>query len=103
MRISALKAAAFIGLAAALSASFNTDVIAGDGSTKWRTGDAPSLRFDGSDGGFVSFNGYDTDNSLQFIAGPVLLNSFDISSAHSGRGSGVSQATTAGRAYVLTL
>jgi hypothetical protein len=82
---------------------FNVDIFPGDNFTEWRPGYSASGGYAGSDGGFVHFNLYSGSNTLQFKAGPVFLNGFDISSQYGGAGGGVSNADNNGRDYVLEL
>lgn len=83
--------------------NFNLDVISGDSGTQWNFGYSATSRYEGSDGGFVSFNDYSNANSLQFLGGPVYLNGFDISSQWAYGGGGVIDADTNGRDYTLEL
>ncbi|HLL12361.1 MAG TPA: PEP-CTERM sorting domain-containing protein [Rubrivivax sp.] len=87
----------------ALNSNFTTDVFAGDTGTQFQQGYAAQNGFAGSDGNFVHFNMFDTANSLRFKSGPVLLNSFTISSQYGGGGAGVSNADNNGRDYTLEL
>jgi len=86
-----------------LTDNFLLDVIPGDHATTWRNGYGPEGGFPGSDGGFAHFADYAFAGSLQFRNGPVFLNSFEISSQHSGGGTGVSRAVEAGLDYHLRL
>lgn len=86
-----------------LTNNFNLDVVAGDSDTRWYEGYESRGGFPASDGGFVSFDQFFTSNSIQFKSGPVLLNSFDISSAYSDSGIGVNDAEAAANDYHLKL
>lgn len=86
-----------------LTANFDTDVFAGDSGTEHQSAYGSSGGFVASTGRFVHFNMYDTGNSLRFIAGPVFLNSFTISSQYAGGGQGAADADNNGRDYTLEL
>jgi hypothetical protein len=86
-----------------LTDNFNIDVVAGDFGTQWQSGYGSSGGYPASDGGFVLSNWYDSSNSIQFASGPVLLNSFDISSQYSSGGWGVFEAERAANDYHLKL
>ena len=86
-----------------LTSNFDSDVLQGDTFTAWRAGYDATTSYEGSDGGFVWFNGYHDSNSIQFKSGPVTLNSFEISSQWYGGGRGVIDATNAGDDYRLIL
>lgn len=86
-----------------LTDNFNLDVISGDNYTVWRSGYSAVDGFPGSDGGFVDFNDYRSSNSIAFKAGPVTLNSFDISSQYYAGGYGVVEAINAQLDYHLRL
>lgn len=87
----------------ALHSNFAIDPMAGDSGTEFRTGYGAQNGFAGSDGGFVHFNKFATGNSMRFKAGPVFLNSFTISSQHSGGGAGTPNADVNGRDFTLEL
>lgn len=86
-----------------MTSNFAIDVLAGDTGTQWRPGYTASGPFPASDGGYVHFNFFNDSNSLQFLSGPVTLNSFDISSQHSFGGSGVNNADGGNGLYNLIL
>ena len=87
----------------ALHSNFMVDVFGGDSGTQFKSGYAAKNGYAGSDGNFVHLNNYDTANSLRFKTGPVLLNSFTVSSQFAGNGAGVNDADNNGRDYTLEL
>ncbi|MGG7568265.1 VPLPA-CTERM sorting domain-containing protein [Rhodovulum sp. DZ06] len=119
MRFASIAAAALVAAAAAAapasaaiytfedaadySADLAFDVFHGDSGTMQWSGYEASNGFEGSDGDFLVMNTYNTGNSIRFLDGPVMLNSFEISSAYGSGGAGVYQAERAGHDYRLTL
>jgi hypothetical protein len=86
-----------------LTSNFNLDVLPGDGGTHWEPGYIPFNGFPGSDGGLVMFDDYQVSHSIQFKAGPVTLNSFNISSQVFFNGGGVHHANMSQGDYRLRL
>jgi len=86
-----------------LTNNFNVDIFSNEESTQWHNGYDSINGYDGSDGGFIHFNSYGNANSMQFLNGPVILRSFDISSQYDINGAGVDDADNNGRDFTLQL